>query len=281
MPTTQNKGYSVQSAGQNPGTWGVGAPTALNEGMIAIVDTNMAGISTFSVSASNVTLLMSDVQNCMYRFTGTLTASIVVSPSGSGSPTPASLFNGFYYFENVTSGNFTITVTTGVGSVVLPQSRRGILFVDSTNGPRIVALVALATLDPIPSGSVMPFYQNAAPAGWTIYSAVNDSALRVVSSGGGVTSGSVAYSTLFGRTATDSYTLQIADIPSHTHTVSAPVCGGSGNDDFTKAHWTSLTYYSPPGPLSVTSSSVGGGGPHSHAIDMRVQTASVILATKN
>jgi branched-subunit amino acid ABC-type transport system permease component len=37
-----------------------------------------------------------------------------------------------------------------------------------TNAPRIVAIAGSSTADPIPTGTVMPFYQNAAPAGWTI-----------------------------------------------------------------------------------------------------------------
>ncbi|MGO4686218.1 hypothetical protein [Hyphomicrobium sp. 2TAF46] len=274
MAFTPLKGFSAQSQGQNPGTWGTGAPTALNEGVILPLDNMLAGVATFSLSASNVTLSTANAQNLLFRFTGTLTANIVVGPD------VGVLFSGIYAFENLTTGNFTITLTTSAGSVVLPQSRRGIFIVDTTNGPRIFSSVSLTNLEPIPTGSVMLFYQNAAPAGWTIYSALDDYALKISASGGGVTSGSLAYSTVFGRTATDAYTLQIADIPSHTHTISAPVCGGSGNDQPGVAKWTALTVNN-YGPTAVTSSSVGGSGPHSHGINLQVRTAAVILATKN
>ncbi len=119
----------------------------------------------------------------------------------------------------------------------------------------------------------MLFYQNAAPTGWTISSTLNDYALKIVSGSGGITAGSVAYSTLFGRTATDGYTLQIADIPPHAHSYQGPT-----NQGFTSGN--NAQVHPVPGTPTNTSS-IGGGGSHSHNIDMRVQTAQVILAVKN
>lgn len=272
MPFTVNKKLSVQSAGSNPGAWGAGgvAGNDLNTGVMGPVDTQLAGVSTFSVSSSNVSLAFSDVQNCIWRFTGTLTASIVVSPAAGDATT---YLNGFYFWSNLTTGNFSITVTTANGSVVLPQGRQGLLFVSATAslGPALFAITDPAGAQPIPSGTVMLFYQNAAPTGWTISSALNDYALKIVSSGGGVTSGSVAYSTLFGRTAVDGYTLQIADIPPHTHSYFVVASGPSGPTGFGNG----------VGPVGATTGSTGGGGSHTHGLDMRVLTASVILASKN
>lgn len=267
MAYTSNKLYSVQAAGSSAGTWGAGAATALNEGVIQIIDLNMAGVLTNSLSSSNVTLSQANVQNCMLRFTGTLLANIVVSPD------VAVTMYGFYCWENLTTGSYTVTLTTGTGSVVLPQSRRGILFVDGTNAPRIISIVGSADADPIPVGTVMVFYQNAAPTGWTISSSLNDYALKIVSSAGGVTSGSVNYSTLFARTATDSHTLTSSEIPSHTHGLSSyatnagTAAGGGG--------FSTVTFQ------TATSSATGGGAGHTHDIDMRVKTASVILASRN
>lgn len=271
MPFTTNKGLSVQTAASNSGVWGAGNPgNDLNTGVFEILDNNLGGVFSSSLSASNVTLSSANTQNCMLRFSGTLLANIVVSPD------VGVLFAGFYYFENLTTGNFTVTVTTGAGSVVLPQTRRGIMFVDTTNGPRIVAIVGVAAADPIPVGTVMLFYQNAAPTGWTISSALNNYGIKIVSSAGGVTSGSVSYATLFGRTATDSYTLTTTDIPSHSHGVTGGTTAGTG-----------ATVGGADGnivPLAANAiviSNTGGGGGHSHNIDMRVQTASVILASKS
>lgn len=264
MSVTALKGYSVQSAGSNAGVWGSGASTALNEGVIQVIDLNMAGLLTSSLTSTNVTLSSSDTQNCMLRFTGVLLANIVVSPD------TGVLMSGFYCWENLTSGSFTVTLTTGTGSLVLPQSRRGILFIDTTNAPRMVSIVGSTDADPIPVGTVMVFYQNAAPTGWTIVSSLNDYALKIVSSAGGVTSGSVNYSTLFARTATDSHTLTVAEMPSHTHT-GAMVQGTQG------ASGGANGYIGSTGTINST----GGGGGHTHDIDMRVKTASVILASRN
>lgn len=282
MAYTTYRRFSVQAAASNSGTWGAGGVTGddLNTGCFGPLDYMLGGVSTFSVSSSNVSLSFTaggggDVQNALWRFTGTLLANIVVSPTAGNATT---YLTGAYYFENVTSGSFSITVTTATGSVVLPQGRRGVLFFDATNAPRIIAIAGSGTGDPIPAGTVMVFYQNAAPSGWTISSALNDYALKIVSSAGGVTSGSVAYSTLFGRQATDSYTLLTADIPSHTHDVKYTLTAayGSGGQNAV----SSITSGgSATGAAAATAT--GGGGGHTHALDMRVQTASVILATRD
>lgn len=271
---TTNKKLAVQSQGENAGTWGAGGTTGndLNTGVMGLIDTQLAGVSTFSVSSSNVPLAYGDVQNCVWRFSGVLTASIVVSPAAGDATT---YLNGFYFWSNATTGNFTITVTTANGSVVLPQGRQGLLFVSATAslGPSLFAITDPSGAQPIPSGTTMVFYQNAAPTGWTISPSLNDYALKIVSSAGGVTTGSVPYSTLFGRTAVDAYTLQIADIPAHTHDYAGNVRSGAPGG---------ISIGSSGTPNQVTSTtSTGGGGPHAHNIDMRVQTASVILATKN
>lgn len=65
----------------------------------------------------------------------------------------------------------------------------------------------------IPAGTVMVFYQAAAPAGWTQVVTQNDKALRVVSGSGGVAGGSQGLSS----------TIFIAhnhNVLSHTHTIS-------------------------------------------------------------
>jgi hypothetical protein len=277
MAYTQFKRFSVQAQGSNSGVWGSGgvAGDDLNTGVMLPLDGMLAGLSTFSLSASPVSLTFTaggggDVQNCMFRFTGALLANIVVSPAVGDATT---YFRGFYMWENVSSGNFSVTVTTAAGSAVLPQGRRGIMFVDATNGPRIVAITGSATADPIPAGTVMPFYQPAAPAGWTAV-ALNDYAIKIVSNGnGGVTSGSVAYSTLFGRTATDAYALQVADLAPHTHNftamqfVAGPIRGLEGGFVFTST--------------TGATTSTGSGTAHSHNIDMRVNTAAFVLASRN
>lgn len=277
MAFTTLKKLSVQAQSANSGIWGAGGSVGvdLNTGCFGPLDTILAGLTTFSVSGAAIALDFiagggGATQNACWRFTGALLQNAVATPNAGDATT---YLNGFYYFENVTTGNFSITVTTGAGSAVLPQGRRGVLFIDGTNGPRIMALVGSASADPIPAGTVMLFYQNAAPSGWTISSSLNDYALKLVSSAGGVTSGSVAYSTLFGRTVTDSYALLLADIPSHAHDYQHHNTTGTGGPASGSSGLDSLGTF--------TTTAAGGGGGHTHGIDMRVQTASVILCSRN
>ena len=272
MPWTISKGFSVPTTGSLAGTWGADSTTptanssnALNEGVIQLIDQQLGQTTTLSLTNVNVALTQSQAQKGMLRCTGTLTGNVVVSPD------TAVLFTGFYCWENVTTGSFTVTITNSAGSVVLPQSRRGLMWIDTTNGPRIISIVGSASADPIPVGTVMLFYQNAAPTGWTISAALNDYALKIVSSAGGVIAGSVAYSTLFSRTATDSHTLTIPEMPSHDHDtyiIALQSTGAGGN-------------VVPFNVGGARTGLTGGGGGHTHPLDMRVQTASVILASRN
>lgn len=286
MPTTANKGLEVQTTGSNSGSWG----TVLNDDMISLLDTMLGGSSSISLSSSNVLLSQTQAQTALLRLTGTLTANVVLSPDAGV------LMTGFYYFENLTTGSFSVTLSNSGGSVVLPQSRRGIVWIDTANGPRIIAIVGSSSADPIPVGTVMLFYQNAAPTGWTIDATLNDYALKIVNGSGGVVTGSVPYSTLFGRTATDSTTLTSNQIPSHQHFIASTDTGATtqltsaptapvaaGGAVFTGG--TNVYYYVLAGGVAAAatigpSSATGGGAGHTHAIDMQVRTASIILARK-
>ena len=120
-----------------------------------------------------------------------------------------------------------------------------------------------------PAGTLMLFQQAAAPTGWTTQATHNDKALRVVSSAPG-SGGTVLFSTVFGRVATDPHTLVIGEMPAHTHTTSresGPGVGAPANND--------------ANPGAEATSSTGGGGPHSHPMDIRVQYVDVIIASRN
>lgn len=277
MPYTTLKRLSVQTAASNSGTWGAGGTTGddINTGVCQPIDSALAGLSTFSVGSSNISLSFTaggggDVNNCMWRFTGTLTDNIVASPAVGNATT---YFNGFYLWENVTAGSYSITVQNASGSVVLPQRRRGILYVNTTNSiaPRIVAIVGDSTADPVPAGSKTIWYNTAAPSGWSAV-ALNDYAVKIVTNGsGGVISGSVDYSTLFGRTAVDGHTLTVAQVPALTYTrydalTSVGATGGSVSNIW-QATSSQLTN--------------GGGGAHEHNCDMRVKTAAFTLASRD
>ena len=144
------------------------------------------------------------------------------------------------------------------------------------------------TTNPIPTGSVMLFYQSAAPTGWTQVTTLNDYDLRLVSGAGGSTGGTTAYSTVFANQtpsisgSASATTLSTAQIPSHNHTwlIHGSVCtGASGgvNDG---------NY--PIGNNGNTTGYEGGGGSHTHglsatssAITLNVQYANIIICSKN
>jgi microcystin-dependent protein len=149
-----------------------------------------------------------------------------------------------------------------------------------------------AAVNPIPAGSVMLFYQAAAPTGWTQVTTLNDYDLRLVSGTGGGTGGTTAYSTVFtnqtptisGSFSVGSTTLGTGEIPSHNH-------GVLGNRDFAPCCApTAVTIASRYSSSSVTSASTGGGGSHTHsisgsptssAITLNVRYANIIICSKN
>lgn len=256
-------GLSTPLTGSEAGTWG----DTVNNEVSGYLDDYLAKPLALSLTSSNYTLTQAEARCQMIRITGTLLASVVVTGASV-------LWNGFRCFQNLTSGNFTVAFTNAGGSVVIPQGRNGVVYMDPVNGPRIVSLVGSSTADPIPAGTKWAFYQASAPSGYTQDTSLNDYALRLVSGTGAGTGGSVDFSTLFGRTSTDAYTLQIADIPSHTHVAWVPATLSRSNGTSTPVDvWGG-------GGLSVTGAA-GGGGAHSHAIDMRVKYANFIIAARD
>lgn len=275
-------GYYAPSDGSDAGTWG----SSWNSNGSTFLDNNFAGITSLTLASTAVALTAAQARNQMIRCTGTLLAGVTISPD------VGVLWNGIRCIENLTSGSFALTLSNAGGSVVIPQGRRCVVFLDTSNGPRIVAIAGSATADPVPTGSKTIWYNTAAPSGWTAV-AMNDYAIKIVTAGlGGVTSGSVAFSTLFGRTATDAHTLTSAEIPSHQH-FQFNATAGSNTSIITNAQYP---YYQAAGgnadynytmggsSTAATlglSSLVGGGGSHTHDIDMRVLTAAFTLASRD
>lgn len=125
MPSTTYKGLEVQVTGSNSGTWG----DVLNDSMISFVDLMLGGIVNVSLAAVNVTLTAAQARNAIVRFTGVLLANVIVT-------TPC---QGFTFFDNACTGNFTVTVqyTGGVGTTVaLEQTVTTLVAIDATNGAR-------------------------------------------------------------------------------------------------------------------------------------------------
>jgi microcystin-dependent protein len=128
-----------------------------------------------------------------------------------------------------------------------------------------------------PRGTTMPFYQAAAPVGWTKLTTHNDKALRVVSGSGGVSGGTNAFSTVMAQSVVGNTTLSAATIPSHAHAI-------DGNSGFAAATTTGScagTRMEVVANGSRSSGSIGSGGAHNHGITMDMQYIDVILAKKN
>lgn len=157
---------------------------------------------------------------------------------------------------------------------------------------RVAQAIAALAGGSFPSGTKMLFQQTSAPTGWTKDTTHNDKALRVVS--GAVSSGgSVAFSTVFGKTATDATTLTTAQIPVQTYQIyGAAAAGGSTFQNgvvgvqtgttlaFTGSggsSWGNIPQTAAAGSFRDTNT----GGSHTHSMDIRVQYVDLIIATKD
>jgi hypothetical protein len=153
------------------------------------------------------------------------------------------------------------------------------------------ALPTFQTAAAFATGTVLLFYQSAAPTGWTqvTTAGLNDSALRVVTSTGGTTGGSVGFTTAFASqtpagtvsvsasagtlatantTATGSvvlgsggsvsaYTLSTSEIPAHAHSITTYYdnnVAGTAINSFTQFVYAATNY----------TNNAGGGGSHAH-----------------
>lgn len=138
------------------------------------------------------------------------------------------------------------------------------------------------------SGTVSLFYQSSAPTGWTQVTSLNDYDLRLVSSGGGTTGGTTAYSTVFtnqtiATPTVSATTLSTAQIPAHLHTIS-PVAVNY----FDPATGFIFTERGDGTVSTKDTQNTGGGGSHTHAVTggggtvtLNVRYANIILCSKN
>jgi hypothetical protein len=135
-----------------------------------------------------------------------------------------------------------------------------------------------------PAGTLMLFQQSSSPVGWTKQTTHNDKALRIVSGTPG-TGGSVAFSVVFARTATDSHTLLTSEIASHSHGESHTWSTAPHSSIGVSSGLSNFTFGGPDsvqeGDFSLTVAAAGGAGSHTHPLDMRVQYVDIIIASKD
>jgi hypothetical protein len=142
------------------------------------------------------------------------------------------------------------------------------------------------------AGTVMLFYQAAAPTGWTQVTSLDDYDLRLVSGTGGGTGGTTAYSTVFTNQTitisgnTGATTLSTAQMPSHSHTTTSsganwgtynPCGAGAGipSSGFVINNTGTLT--GSAGSGSSHTHSMGGSG----TVTLNVRYANIIICSKN
>jgi hypothetical protein len=147
----------------------------------------------------------------------------------------------------------------------------------STGGPGADPSWVAKTSE-FPSGTVMLFQQTAAPPGWTKQVVLNDYGLRVTSGTAGVTAGN-AFSTVFAQTAVGNTTISVATMPAHNHPTSIdastiPLEGG-GNPGLTGSASIGIT------PVTFSMTNTGGGGSHTHSVNLALSYVDIIIAAKN
>lgn len=157
------------------------------------------------------------------------------------------------------------------------------------------------------AGTVLLFYQSAAPTGWTQVTTLNDYDLRLVSGAGGTTGGTTAYSTVFSNQtptinvsglSAGATTLSTAQMPSHNHNLNYTNSVGDTafnyGSNFTPYSNTCSASYAQSGFFAGSNGNyvtyTGGGGSHSHsisgsasssAITLNVRYANIIICSKN
>jgi hypothetical protein len=188
---------------------------------------------------------------------------------------------------------------TSTGDISVAGTGAVLRFADGTTQ----ATAAAASSPSVPSGSVMLFFNAAAPTGWTQNITQNNKALRVVSSAGGGTGGSVAFTTAFASQpvtgsvslgsltisgTTGSHTLTTAEIPSHAHyignaviTGGGPFAAGVGSGNFSFGAWSDNAGGNGSHAHSFSGSTSGSATFTGNAINLAVQYLDLILCTKN
>ena len=132
----------------------------------------------------------------------------------------------------------------------------------------------------VPEGTVMLFRQELAPAGWTKLVDQDDKVLRIVS-GALDDGGSLPFSTVFAREATDGHTLTAAQSgsPAHSHTISN-VCMAPGAD-FSPDGISIFPINQRTSGVTNNSTAVAAANAHTHPMDMRVEYVDIIFCSKD
>jgi hypothetical protein len=195
----------------------------------------------------------------------------------------------------------TTTVTVAWDSGALQNESLAIaLHIISGNATAIPAVLAR-------SGTKLVFPGIAsAPAGWSIdtTAAYDQATIRVRNAASAATGGSVDFTAVFANGNTGAYTLQIADLPAHTHDLGNHTHGMAHTHTYSKSFYnntggvaganinpnageadgaaaTSNSSISSTGaPSSNSSGSAGGGAGHGHGLTLAVKYIDSCICVK-
>lgn len=131
-------------------------------------------------------------------------------------------------------------------------------------GMTAAQLAAGGKHQPIPVGTVMLFFQAAAPTGWTKLATQNDKALRIVSGTGGGVAGNNSFTGALGTSViAGAHVLSLAQTPSHNH-------GAAG------AHGHNFDFLDTGGSPGTTFLSVDGATLRTRVTGNKTATSSVV-----
>jgi hypothetical protein len=220
----------------------------------ATIDT--ATIATAAIAAGTATFSAATITTATING-GTITGitDLAVADGGTG-------------LSTLTANNVILGNGASAPTFVAPSTSGNVL---TSNG---TTWASTSNPPAFPAGTRIGFQQTAAPTGWTkdTTAAINDSILRLVTGSVTPSGGSVAFSTWNAQTATGGYTLQIADIPAHTH----------GYTEYSTSGAAGASSGRPVSvPFTQQTGATGGGGSHSHSLTQGIKFYDFIIAAKD
>lgn len=127
---TNNRNLTQPQVGGDAGTWG----GILNSGVMGQLDFILGGTQSIAITSADVTLSITQWNNCAINLTGALTGNHnLILPFNANSSSVA--VGGLFVVANNTTGAYNVTVITQAGGtgVVVPQGSRAFLYSDTAN----------------------------------------------------------------------------------------------------------------------------------------------------
>ena len=206
-----------------------------------------------------------------------------VATNNSGSSAPSTMYS-YMWWADTTANKLKMRNGANSAWIEIGDLDSANLNILAGKFPNVTGTVTLThtdlnNVDKFPSGTKLVFYQASAPAGWSQDTSNNDKALRVVSGSGGGNGGSTGFSSAFTHTHSDDFasaavTLTTSQIPAHKHNwalseYDGPYDYGTGGEAGNVGENTTGRN------RNMDTSTVGGGGSHSHTLSGSVTSATI------